>query len=119
MDDLGGAGRPVFVLIDDVQRLFATRCVPGVDSYASSSAFFKKFVCPPLRPGNVAPSQVYVAVMGSSICEAWLGFSKAPANGWMSSQSRKLLSIPVNKDKRVQAATIELLFRQVHAGLPP
>jgi hypothetical protein len=113
MQQLGNAGVPVFVLLDEVQRFFATRYVDGVDAYQPPHAFFKDLVSPSPPTGGAPPSEVYVAMTGSSMCEAWLGFAKAPPNGHTMRQTRDLLSIPVNEDRLVQQVTIKHLTRSV------
>jgi hypothetical protein len=113
MQQLGKVGAPVFVLLDEVQRFFATRYVDGVDRYKAPHAFFKDLVSPSPPTGGAPPSEVYVAMTGSSMCEAWLGFAKAPPNGHTMRQTRDLLTIPVNEDRLVQQVTIKHLTRLV------
>ena len=110
IEDLGRAGRPIFILLDEVQRFFATRYIEGVDEFDAPQVFFKLLVSP--SPGRAAAaSQVYFAMTGSSMCQAWLGFAKAPPNNHTLVEARELLTIPVNEDKTVHQVTKQHLRR--------
>ncbi|KAG5177778.1 hypothetical protein JKP88DRAFT_350616 [Tribonema minus] len=93
---IGRGGRPVFVLIDEVQRFF-TKYDERHDNYSPPSFIFKRLVSPSTMG---PPSEVYMAVTGSSMCQAWQGFSSAPPHGHTPSQARYVLTIPVNEDEQ-------------------
>ena len=96
--------QPIFVLIDEVQRFFSVES-DWVDSLASPSDFFKKMVLQSTSGG------LYFVLTGSSMCQAWLGFSLAQVNGYSLHGIRDVVYIPVNQDERVAKFCIEQLRR--------
>ena len=102
---LGTSGRTVFVLLDEIQRFFAVQEDPSRQTPAN---YFKEFVSPSPSPSR---GRVFFAVTGSSMVQAWLAFRKAAPNGHTLLQTRRLVSIPCNEDKRVEATTCNLLRR--------
>eukprot|EP00953_Heterococcus_sp_UTEX-ZZ885_P027199 14620-Heterococcus_DN1.PRE.7 len=103
VEDLGQSGRTVFILIDEIQRLYA------VDQHRdgeSAADFFKSLVGPAQPYGNAT---VAFAVTGSSMCQAWLAFSKVTPNEHTLADLRRTINIPLNQDEHVFEVAYDLL----------
>ena len=94
IEDLAMSGRRVFILLDEVQRFFTVDLRSPELGHVSPASFFKALVSPGI-PYHGHASVVF-AMTGSRMLDAWMGFSRANANGCALVQTRRIITIPVN-----------------------
>jgi hypothetical protein len=109
LECMGSSERPIFILVDEIQRFFSAR----YDTFAGQPPheFFKELVSPSRRNGNV-----FFVVTGSSMCTAWQNFALASVNGHSLLGTRKTLNIPVNQSKTVAEVTQQQLNKWWNAA---
>jgi hypothetical protein len=94
INDFAALDTRIFMLIDEIQRLFLADHEPGPLGIRSVSRFFKMLVSPSVQRGG----HVHFVMTGSCTCRAWLSFRKAsPRCAAHSLQAaRQTLVIPAN-----------------------
>ncbi|KAG5188335.1 hypothetical protein JKP88DRAFT_267609 [Tribonema minus] len=97
-------GRHIFILVDEIQHFFNDDVSERLRLGYRARQFFKALVSPSQRRNRVA-----VAVTGSSMIQAWMGFSEASPNGHTLAGARRTLTIPVNTNPAVASTQLRSL----------